>query len=98
MHGVFRPPPPTQSPLLAALSAQQREPRRVAEKRPPAPHARCHGAMLSLVVVHAAKTTPQTASLAPNPAETVSDLPLSNGYFRPTPHGGTGARCERPLR
>ena len=54
--------------------------------------------MLSLVVLHAAKTTPQTASLAPNPAETVSDLPLSNGYFRPTPHGGTGARCERPLR
>ena len=42
--------------------------------------------MLSLVVLHAAKTTPQTASLAPNPAETVSDLPLSNGYFRPTPH------------
>jgi len=54
--------------------------------------------MLSLVVLHAAKTPPQKASLAPNPEETVSDLPLSNGYFRPTPHGGTGDPNARTTR
>ena len=44
----------------------------------------------ALVVLHAAKTPPGVASLAPKPEEPSADLPLSNGYFRPTPHGGTG--------
>ena len=49
-------------------------------------------------MLHVAKTPPQKTSLAPNPEETVSDLPLSNGYFRPTPHGGTGDPNARTTR